>query len=184
MAIIQRTYPPPLSHSPLTHPPHHISHCTHYYLPINVYECGFWGKYIECNIAFYVNYVNLILLGKKNMPHAQQTMTDVIIESPSIQISEYLVPTAAPTAVLSPQRERQTADKCNNPVYMTHVRQERTSFWLAQQQRRSRVSDLEHSYETTTHDYEDIFMGSFNGGNSICMNSNEAYYYINALESI
>ncbi len=75
----------------------------------------------------------------------------------------------------------------NTPVYLSGVhqelttlgnnlsgvRQELTTLWLRQQQREG----LEHSYETMTHDYEDIFMESLNGGvaNPVLMKANEAY---------
>lgn len=87
----------------------------------------------------------------------------------------------------------------DNPVYMSDLRQEFTTFWLRDhhhqqqqlpqhqvasqqgpQEHVPRRSALEHSYETMGHDYEDIFLESLNsisGGshNPVLMKSNEAY---------
>lgn len=70
----------------------------------------------------------------------------------------------------------------NNPVYLSGVRRELTTLWLQQQQR---TEGFEHSYETMTHDYEDIFMESLNGGtaNPVLMKANEAYTIPRTLSS-
>lgn len=71
----------------------------------------------------------------------------------------------------------------DNPVYLSGVRRELTSVWLQQQQQRT--EGFEHSYETMTHDYEDIFMESLNGGtaNPVLMKANEAYIIPRTLSS-
>ena len=99
---------------------------------------------------------------------------------PSTLASDYLVPLS-----LADQRMGQTLQiiqsmRADNPLYMSNIRQQFTTFWLQQQQQQQqpeRLEMLEHSYETMTHDYEDMFAGSVNveRDNPMLMKWNEAY---------
>lgn len=71
----------------------------------------------------------------------------------------------------------------DNPAYLSGVRQELTTLWLRRQQQQR--EGFEHSYETMTHDYEDIFLESLNSGvaNPVLMKANEAYFIPRTLSS-
>lgn len=113
--------------------------------------------------------------GKKSIRSEEEKAPAVVVQSPTTTITtatDYLVPLSLgdQRQVVKVQPLVQVGD---NPVYLTDVRKEMTSLWLQRQQQRS-AEGLEHSYETMTHDYEDILLESLNGG-VVLMQSNEAY---------
>jgi hypothetical protein len=89
--------------------------------------------------------------------------------------TDYLVPLSSSVHLAVPPGR-------DNPVYLSGIRRELTTVWLRQQQQ---TEGFEHSYETMTHDYEDIFMESLNGGtaNPVLMKANEAYVIPRTLSS-
>lgn len=110
-------------------------------------------------------------VGKRSINEKAQTF---VVQSPTTTITatDYLVPLS-----LGEQQQVVHVQPLvgDNPVYLTDVRKEMTSLWLQRQQQQQRSAEgLEHSYETMTHDYEDIFLESLNGG-VVLMKSNEAY---------
>lgn len=145
-----------------------------------------------------------MILGKREQADAEDRSPRVIVQSPSTIATDYLVPLTLmeqqqsqvqslsmradnPVYMSDPLRADNpvymTSDslradplRADNPVYMSDLRRVFTSLWL-QRQPRTRSAVFEHSYETMTHDYEDIFMESLNGGtaNPVLMKKNEAY---------
>lgn len=115
---------------------------------------------------------------KRRLDAEEEKAPTVSVQSPSTIATDYLVP-------LSMVEQRQVLQlpptSGENPVYLSGVRQELTTLWLRQQ----RTEGFEHSYETMTHDYEDIFLESLNGGtaNPVLMKANEAYIIPRTLSS-
>lgn len=124
----------------------------------------------------------LLFIGKRKLNVAEEKGPRVIVQSPSTIATDYLVPIS-----ITEQRQRQVLQieprTGDNPVYMSELRHEFTSFWLEEQQeeqqQQQRSDMLEHSYESMAHDYEDIFLESLNsvGGHRhpVLMKANEAY---------
>ena len=106
-----------------------------------------------------------IFTGKRKLSAEEDKGPVASVQSPSTVAIDYLVP-------LTTMEQRQVLQPGDNPVYLSGVRQELTTLWIHQQQR---AEALEHSYETMTHDYEDIFLESMNGGHPVTMKANEAY---------
>ena len=114
-----------------------------------------------------LNVVNLVGMRKQNA--AEEKSPRVIVQSPSTTATatDYLVPISTTErgqqhqVFQVHQPSRTAAGGGDNPVYMAELRQEFTSFWL-ERQRQSPRTDLEHSYESMAHDYEDIFLESLN----------------------
>ena len=113
-----------------------------------------------------------LFTGKRSTCPEEEKAQTVVVHSPTTTATatDYLVPLS-----LGDQQQVVKVQPLvgDNPVYLTNVHRDMTSLWLQRQQQRS-SEGLEHSYESMTHDYEDIFLESLNGG-VVLMQSNEAY---------
>ena len=112
-----------------------------------------------------------LTVGKRKLDTEEEKGPTMSVLSPSTVATDYLVPLSS--SLVEQRQVLQLPPMLgDNPVYLSELRQELTTTWLRQQQK---SEGFEHSYETMTHDYEDIFLESLNANNPVLMKANEAY---------